>query len=90
MNEATQRTQVVTLRVPVALKSRLDIQAKAQGVSLNNLANYMLTTQLSELETLVKIEQRLTTKSLPSLKKRVSAILSRVPDKEDVPEWDRL
>ena len=90
MSEAKQRTQVVTLRVPVALKSRLDSQAKAQGVSLNNLANYMLTTQLSELETLAKIEQRLTTKSLSALKKKVSAILSKVPRKEDVPEWDRL
>ena len=90
MSEATQKTQVVTLRVPVELKLRLDSQAKAQGVSLNNLANYMLTTQLSELETLAKIEQRLSTKKLSSLKKKVSAILDKVPHKVDVPEWDRL
>ena len=90
MSDAAHKLQVVTLRVPVALKSRLDSQAKAQGVSLNNLANYMLTTQLSELETLAKIEQRLTTKSLSALKKKVSAILSKVPNKADIPERDRL
>ena len=47
-------------------------------------------TQLSDLETLAKIEQRLTTKSLSALKKKVSAILSKVPNKADVPEWDKL
>jgi len=90
MGEAIQKTQVVTLRVPVELKSRLDQQAKTQGVSLNNLANYMLTTQLSELETLSKIEQRITSKSLVSLKANVSAILSKVPRKGELPEWDKL
>ena len=90
MSEAIQKTQVVTLRVPVELKSRLDQQAKTQGVSLNNLANYMLTTQLSELETLSKIEQRITSKSLVSLKANVSAILSKVPRKSELPEWDKL
>jgi hypothetical protein len=90
MGEAIQKTQVVTLRVPVELKSRLDQQAKTQGVSLNNLANYMLTTQLSELETLSKIEQRITSKSLVSLKANVSAILSKVPRKSELPEWDKL
>ena len=90
MGEAIQKTQVVTLRVPVELKSRLDQQAKTQGVSLNNLANYMLTTQLSELETLAKIEQRITNKDLVSLKANVSAILSKVPRKSELPEWDKL
>ncbi len=41
------KTQIVTLRVPVELKVRLEYEAKHQGVSLNNLANYFLTTQLS-------------------------------------------
>jgi len=90
MGEAIQKTQVVTLRVPVELKSRLDQQAKTQGVSLNNLANYMLTTQLSELETLSRIEKRITNKSLGSLKANVLAILGKVPRKNELPEWDQL
>jgi hypothetical protein len=80
----------VTLRIPVELKSRLDQQAKLQGVSVNNLANYLLTTQLSQLETLSAIEQRLQGRSLTDLKKKVSALLNKVPHKPDLPEWDRL
>jgi predicted HicB family RNase H-like nuclease len=38
------KTQIVTSRVPAELKTRLAHEAKAQGVSLNNLANSFLTT----------------------------------------------
>lgn len=84
------KTQIVTLRVPGELKSRLEQQAKLQGVSLNNLANYLLTTQLSQLETLSSIEERLRSKSLDSLKQKVAALLDKVPHNPDLPEWDRL
>lgn len=87
---AVSKTQVVTLRIPVELKSRLDQQAKLQGVSVNNLANYLLTTQLSQLETLSAIEQRLQGKNLVELKKKVTALLDRLPHKPNLPEWDRL
>jgi len=52
-------TQIVTLRVPAELKTRLAHEAKTQGVSLNNLANYFLTTQLSQLEALSVVESRI-------------------------------
>jgi len=39
----SKSTQVVTLRMPVELKSRLESEAHTQGVSMNSLANYMLT-----------------------------------------------
>ena len=84
------KTQVVTLRVPNELKSRLEQQAKVQGVSLNNLANYLLTTQLSQLETLAGIEQRLRTKNLSDLKQKITSLLDKVPHHPNVPEWDRL
>lgn len=84
------KTQIVTLRVPCELKSRLEQQAKRQGVSLNNLANYLLTTQLSQLETLSNIEERLRGKSLDVLKQKVAALLDKVPHNSDLPEWDRL
>lgn len=91
MSEVTARkTQVVTLRLPSELKTRLDQQAKAQGVSVNNLANYLLTTQLSQLETLSAIEHRLQQKNLPELKRNVEAILNKVPHNTSISEWDRL
>jgi hypothetical protein len=81
---------LLALRVPNELKSRLEQQAKFQGVSLNNLANYLLTTQLSQLETLAGIEQRLRTKNLSNLKQKIASLLDKVPHNPNVPEWDRL
>jgi hypothetical protein len=80
-------TQVVTLRMPVDLKRRLETVAKYQGVSVNQLANYLLNTTLTQLETLSALESRLSQKSIPELKKRVRSILDKIPSRE-IPEWD--
>ena len=82
------KTQIVTLRVPVELKVRLEHEAKHQGVSLNNLANYFLTTQLSHIEALSVIDERISQKSISGLKSKVRKILEAVPSKKDVPDWD--
>ncbi|SEH08635.1 Uncharacterised protein [Candidatus Venteria ishoeyi] len=84
------KTQVVTLRMPLELKGRMEKAAKQQGVSLNSLANYMLTTQLSQLEFFSRMEQRLALKTIPDLKQEVGAILDTVPERDKVPEWDKL
>ncbi len=84
------KTQIVTLRVPVELKVRLEHAAKHQGVSLNNLANYFLTTQLSQIEALSVIESRISKKNIASLKTKVKRILDAVPKKRTVPEWDAI
>ena len=82
------KTQVVTLRVPSELKMRMEYEAKHQGVSMNNLANYFLTTQLSQIEALSKIEQRISQKNITELNSSVQKILSAVPKKKEIPEWD--
>ncbi len=87
---SANKTKVVTLRIPLELKYRLDQQAKLQGVSVNNLANYLLTTQVSQLETLSAIEKRLLKSDIEGLKKKVSRILDKVPGGQPLPEWDRL
>ena len=51
------------------------------------LTNYLLTIQLTQLETLSALETRLTQKTIPNLQAKVSTILDRVPDR-DVPGWD--
>ncbi len=84
------KTQIVTLRVPVELKVRLEHEAKHQGVSLNNLANYYLTTQLSQIEALSVIESRISKKNITSLKSKVKKILGAVPKRKAVPEWDAI
>ncbi len=84
------KSRVITLRVPFELKIRLENEAKLQGVSLNNLANYFLATQLSQAETLSYIESRISHKNIEKLKSRVSEILDTAPSKKNVPAWDRI
>ncbi|MCW5213548.1 toxin-antitoxin system HicB family antitoxin [Desulfobulbus sp. TB] len=83
-------TQVITLRVPAELKDRLAHEAKSQGVSLNNLASYFLTTQLSQMEALSVVESRIAQKDISALKSKVTKILDAVPKKQKVPEWDAV
>ncbi len=84
------KSKVITLRVPFELKYRLENEAKQQGVSLNNLANYFLTTQLSQVEAISSLEARLTNKSMSTLKNKVSGILDTVPSNKNVPKWDTI
>lgn len=83
------RTQVVTLRMPLELKKRLEREAKYQGVSINQLTNYLVTVQLTQIESISILESRLTRKSIPDLKKKVKEILDAIPARE-VPEWDAV
>lgn len=82
-------TKVVTLRMPKELKRRLEREAKYQGVSINQLANYLMTVQLTHLESVSILESRLEKKSVKSLKRKVKQILDKVPER-DVPDWDRI
>ncbi|MDP2303132.1 MAG: toxin-antitoxin system HicB family antitoxin [Ignavibacteria bacterium] len=82
-------SQVVTLRLPKDLKRRLEREAKYQGVSINQLTNYLLNSQLTQLESVSILESRLSNKSATNLKKKARQIMSKVPSRE-VPSWDRV
>lgn len=83
------RSQIVTLRMPSELKRRLEREAKYQGVSINQLTNYLLTVQLTQLESISLLESRLLKKNIPDLKMKVLELLDRVPDRK-VSSWDSL
>lgn len=78
---------VTTITMPMELQQRLEQQAKHQGVSINQLINYLLTVQLTQLEMINSLEFKLSQKSLPELKTEVSAILDGIPSQK-VPDWD--
>ncbi|MCB2263757.1 MAG: type II toxin-antitoxin system HicB family antitoxin [Candidatus Thiosymbion ectosymbiont of Robbea hypermnestra] len=84
------KTQIVTLRVPIELKARLEHEAEHQGVSLNNLANYFLTTQLSQVEAISMIDERISKKNISKLKSKVRNMLNAVPNNKEVPNWDAV
>ena len=81
------KTNVLTLRVPWELKRRLEMESKFQGVSLNQLSNYLLNEQLTQLELISSLESRLSGKSIGDLKIKVSNILKKVPMKK-TQSWD--
>jgi len=83
------KTNILTLTIPVSLKLRLESAAKSQGVSLNQLSNYLLNEQLIQLEKISSLESRLSKKSEDKLKSRVKKILNKVPAKKP-PVWDRI
>jgi len=80
-------SHVSTIRIPTELKKRLEREAKYQGTSINQLTNYLLTTQLTQLEMLSALDTKLSKKSIPDLRKKVNGILNKIPDRP-VPEWD--
>ena len=82
-----KKTLTLTLRLPVELKKRLEREARYQGVSLNQLANYMLAVQLKQLETISALEAKLAGRSISQLKEKVGAILKKIPEKK-VPSWN--
>ncbi len=82
-------TQVVTLLLPKDLERRLEREAKYQGVSINQLTNYLLNSQLTQLESVSILESRLSNKSVNNLKKKVKKIIAKVPSRE-VQNWDRM
>ena len=44
------KASVLTIRVPADLKHRIALVAKEQGVSINQLAMYMFTKEVEDLE----------------------------------------
>lgn len=81
------KSLTLTLRMPADLRKRLEREAKYQGVSLNQLTNYMLTVQLTQLEMVSALEKKLKVKSIPDLKKKVRSVLDKIPER-NVPAWD--
>ena len=84
-----QPENTLTIRVPEALKQRLETLAAQQGISINQFATYALAKEIGEWATgrvfrgLTKgVDKR-------SMFKKLDEILANVPDRE-APEWDRM
>ena len=59
------------------------------GVSLNQLANYLVNSQLTHMESVSILESRIENKSSPTLKLKARRILDKVSDR-NVPSWDSI
>lgn len=86
-----EKVSILTIRVPHALKARIETVAEQQGVSINQFALYAFTKQLSELEDSAYYQQFIKNKTRQDLLAGFDATMSKVQYR--LPEengWDTL
>lgn len=84
-----KKPNVITLRVPLDLKQRLVSLAEQQGVSMNQLAIYILTKELAFFES--PAVHLAITQSPEALKRDFKEVMAKISGSEDdLPDWDRM
>ena len=85
-------TQVITLRIPSDLKSRVARLAAEQGVSVNQLVTYALTEKVTALEAERFLASTWSGKTEAEIFAEFDVVMAKVPERKEeaVPEWDRL
>ena len=85
-------TQVITLRIPADLKTRVARLAAEQGVSINQLVTYALTEKVTALEAERFLASTWRGKTEAEIFAEFDAVMAKVSEREEavIPEWDRL
>jgi len=83
------KANVLTIRVPSDLKRRIALVAEEQGVSINQLAMYMFTKEIGNLEASKKISKYWMDYSVKQIKTDFDKVMQKV-QKRPVPDWDKI
>jgi len=85
-------TQVITLRIPADLKTRVAQLAAEQGVSINQLVTYALTEKVTALEAERFLASTWRGKTEAEVFAEFDAVMAKVPEREEeaIPQWDRF
>ena len=83
------QTSVLTIRVPVDLKRRIEITAKEQGVSINQLAMYMFSREVSSFEAGNKISEYWRGFDRDEIFNGFDSVVKKIK-KGRVPNWDKI
>jgi len=83
------KASVLTIRVPTDLKHRIELVAEEQGVSINQLAMYMFTKEIGNLEASQTISKYWKDYSKESILAGFDEVMEKVTDRT-VPNWDRI
>ena len=75
------KANVLTIRVPADLKHRIAQIAEQQGVSINQLAMYMFTKEIGNLEASQKISEYWKTFSKEKIISGFDEVMAKVKDK---------
>lgn len=83
------KTNILTIRVPSDLKQRIAHAAEEQGVSINQLALYMFTKEIGNIEAGQYMAHFLQGRSKKEILSGFDEVMSKVK-KHPVPDWDKL
>jgi len=83
------KANVLTIRVPSDLKHRIALVAEEQGVSINQLAMYMFTKEIGNLEASKKISKYWKNYSVKQIMTDFDEVMQKV-QKRPVPDWDKI
>jgi FAD synthase len=83
------KASVLTIRVPVDLKNKIERVAEEQGISINQLALYAFTKEIQELETSEFFSNYRGKTPKYKILSDFDAVMSKVESNEP-PDWDKI
>jgi len=83
------KVNVLTIRVPSDLKHRIALVAEEQGVSINQLAMYLFTKEIGNLEASKNISKYWNNYSIKKILAGFDEVMKKVKDRP-VPDWDKI
>jgi len=83
------KANILTIRVPSDLKNRIAQVAEEQGVSINQLAMYMFTKEIGNIEAGQYMSNFLRGYSKKEILSGFDGVMSKVK-KRRIPNWDKL
>ena len=83
------KTSVLTIRVPAELKHRIASVAEEQGVSINQLAMYMFTKEIGNIEAGQEIPKYWKNYSTQKIMSDFDKVMGKVKDRP-VADWDKI
>ena len=83
------KASVVTIRMPTDLKQRIALIAEEQGVSINQLAMYLVTKEIGNLEAGKKISTYWNDYAKEDILSGFDDVMAKVQERP-VPDWDHI
>ncbi len=83
------KASVLTIRVPSDLKHRIELVANEQGVSINQLAMYIFTKEIGNLEAGQTMLKYFKDYSKEKILAGFDEVMEKVKDRP-VPDWDKI
>ncbi|EMO29386.1 ribbon-helix-helix protein, CopG family [Leptospira interrogans serovar Bataviae str. HAI135] len=84
------KDSVLTIRIPIDLKHKIEKIAEQQGISINQLALYAFTKEIQDLETSQYFSKYYKGKAKKQIFSDFQNLLTETKVDGKVPNWDKL